>query len=227
MALSQMLFRICSCWYNSRYFSVLLSDSLQDILGAEGADFNLEASHFNILYPDIVAASKNFPFEAESGSMDDAWRDLAQHLPSYRTAIHLVDKFHFALGRHILHVPPWHTDNVLLPQFYPSNEPMSAAASRKDDLHDLALLFAVFATGCLQDENLRPFYSEAEWYAHLSRAALSYHGVLEHASLSSVQAVLGLASNTRIVGKSKRNDQAWNLMSFGFHIAASVSDECA
>ena len=205
-------------------FSINLSDSLQDLFGVAGVEsVDPEASQFNILYPDIIMASKLFPFEVASKHKGESWRDLAHHLPPYERAKYLVDRYHFTMDRQILPVPPSQTDDALLPQFYPSDEAIDDMALRKDALHDLAVLFAVFATGCSEDESLPQFNPEAEWYAHLSRAALSFHNVLDHASLSSVQAILVLASYIRSVGKSKRSDLAWNHMTFGFQISTSVS----
>ena len=147
---------------------------------------------------------------------------LVEYLPPYERAVHLIDRFHFALDRQVRPVPPSQTDDDLLPYFYPMRNPLRFAELRKEDLHDLALLFSIFATGCANDYELPQLNAEGELYAHLGRAALSFHNVIEHASLSAVQTIHVLASYVRIFGDPRSSELAWNMISFGLQIALSV-----
>lgn len=116
------------------------------------------------------------------------------------------------------------TDNGLLPRFYPGNNAISVTEPRKEDLHDLALLFAILAVGCVNEFNL-PLpqrKADAEMYAHLSRAALVLRGVFEYANLFPVQAIFVLGTYAKVRGEGQ-SEAACNLLSFGSQIAISVS----
>ena len=116
-------------------------------------------------------------------------------------------------------------DDAFLPLFYPSNEPILPDALRKSSLHELAVFFAILANGCSSDLSLPQLNAEGESYFHLSRACLSFHSVLEHATFSAVQTMLILELYIKGVGKVRRSDAAWNWLNFGFQIAMSVSQD--
>ena len=115
-------------------------------------------------------------------------------------------------------------DDAFLPLFYPSNEPIQPDALRKHSLHELAVFFAILANGCSSDLSLPQVNTEGESYFHLSRACLSFHSILEHASLSAVQATFILELYIKGVSNEvSRSDGAWNWLNFGFQMATSVS----
>ena len=167
--------------------------------------------------------SKLFPFGSHHDHDHEHWRDLVYFLPSYGRAMFLIDRYHVTFDSTVVAVPPSQTDEHIIPLFYPAEEPIQGRDLSKDSLHDLALLFAVLASGCTNDYSLPQRNAEAESYTHLSKAALSFHNIIQHASLSAVQTILILSSYTRTLGMSRRADKAWSLMSFGCQIAISVS----
>lgn len=176
-----------------------------------------------MLTPEILLASNFFPFEPFFGRDTDCWRTLAHFLPSYERAVHLVDEYRRSLGRQVPPVTPSPPDNAFLPQFYPLNVPIQATKLQKCDLHELSVLFAILANGCANDLSQPQLNVEGESYFHLSRACLSFHTVLEHATFSAVQTMLILELYIKGVGRVRRSDAAWNWLHFGFQIAMSVS----
>ena len=164
-----------------------------------------------------------FPFGSHNEHHAEHWRDLVNFLPSYKRATFLIDRYHVTFDSQVVAVPPSQTDEQLIPQFYSEKEPINPGQLSIESLHELALLFAVFATGCTNDYSLPQRNAEAESYARLCRAALSFYDVFRHASLSSVQAILILSQYTKAVGMARRADVAWSLASFGTEVAISVS----
>ena len=144
-------------------------------------------------------------------------------LPSYKRATFLIDRYHVTFDNQVVAVPLSQTDEHIIPLFYSENEPIKPGQLSMESLHELALLFAVLATGCTNDYSLPQRNAEAESYARLCRAALSFYDVFRHASLSSVQAILILSQYTKAVGMARRADVAWSLASFGTQVAISVS----
>ena len=148
---------------------------------------------------------------------------LLDYLPPHEDALFLIEQ-HLAPGGHFV-VPVTHTQifDHLLPVFYPSQRVIPSSAFREDMLHDLALLYVVFASGCFLGSSLQHQGSEAESYMHLCRAALAYGRVLDGASLSAVQAVFILGMNIQFSGKPQRRKLADKVIIFAFQLAISVS----
>ena len=175
-----------------------------------------------MLSPAIRMASNMFPFEPDAQFDDGAWIQPFSYLPSYDRTIFLIGKYHGAPDRQAIPVKPSQTEEELIPLFYPSRKVVDTLTLCKDNLHDLGLLFSLLATGCSNDHSLPQINAEAESYAHLSRAALTFHNVFEHASLPAVQTILVLGSYTKAIGKPNHTELAWNLMGFAFQLAMSV-----
>ena len=194
------------------------------MLGVSSADPDcFDSTGLDPLPPEILAASDFFPFKLDYVGETEPWRGLARYLPDYNLALHLIRSYRMNLDRQVHLVLPSQIDDVLLPQFYPRNGVLREEV-RKNELDDIAVLFAIFALGCLNDDSLPLFNAEGEAYAGLCRAALSYHDVINYTSLSATQAILVLGSYTKSYGISRLGDGAsgWNLMTFGFQLAISV-----
>lgn len=139
----------------------------------------------------------------------------------------LIERYEMALHKMVDPVPSSQIDNELLPKFYPENAFSSSADSapcRKEDLHDLALLFAILSIGSSYDESMPVVNAEGETFACLSLAALSFYSVIDHASLSTVQAIFILGSyGQNALDNSRHSDASGSLLNFGFQLALSVS----
>lgn len=112
------------------------------------------------------------------------------------------------------------------PRRYSSASPSSSSQSDiqpKMDLHDLALLLMVFASGAAADLTLPPYNPEAERYRQLSRAALGLKSVFEEASLSAVQCICLLASYDIVAVRKNSMESAWKTLSLALSLGSSVS----
>lgn len=92
--------------------------------------------------------------------------------------------------------------------------------------HDLALLFIIFATGALGDQNLPPApnNAEAEHYYQLTRAALTLDPVLERApGVTTVQTLSLMAIYLGNAMKENSIESTWSLMGLTCTLAQSVS----
>ena len=173
-----------------------------------------------------MAASDLFPFAPVPCDSSEPWRELADYLPPYGRAVFLIDKYEQALHKMVDPVPSSQIEDELLSKFYPppSAPSSSSVLRRKEDLHDLALLFAVLSIGSSNDESIPHVNSEGESFACLSRAALSFHSVIDHGSLTAVQAIIVLGSyGQNALDDSRHSDTSGSLLNFGFQLALSVS----
>lgn len=96
--------------------------------------------------------------------------------------------------------------------------------STRMDLHDLALLYMVFAAGAAADLTLPPYNAEAERYRHLARAALSIKSVFDGGSLSVVQAIFLMGTYDVVSGRINSMESAWKMFCLASSLGASVSN---
>ena len=170
-----------------------------------------------------MSASDAFPllFDSSEGKR----RLLLDYLPPYDKARYLINQQLMASGYFVVPITPSQVIEDLVPTFYPLKEPLDPSAFRDDMLHELALLYAVFAAGRLLSSAPQEHEAnaEAESYMRLCRAALAFRGVFEEASLAAVQAIFILARDIWFAGKPRRREVADKMIVFAFQIAISVS----
>jgi hypothetical protein len=88
--------------------------------------------------------------------------------------------------------------------------------------HKLAVLFTVFALGAFMDLTLPPCNVESKNYFTLARAALSLRPILDCPDVSTVQAIVLMASFHTFSTSQYTLNSAWSLISLGSKIAQGV-----
>ncbi|KAF9030945.1 hypothetical protein BDZ89DRAFT_1064266 [Hymenopellis radicata] len=95
-------------------------------------------------------------------------------------------------------------------------------AAQTISAHKLAVLFMLFSLGSLVDLTLDPDNFESDNYYHLGRAALSLRSIFDSPEISTVQAVVLLATYHGMGGKRYTMDSAWSILSLGAKLAQSL-----
>ena len=157
---------------------------------------------------------------------------LLSFLPTYSRALSLVD---LCFSNPSWFIPTTEKSEViedLFPIFYKearvggSGAAGGASANSKfgpGKMHDLALLFALFANGTLVDHSQPVVNTEGLKYHQLCRAALGVHPILEYASLSAIEALLQISIFvTRLCDKNFQ-EYAWGTVSLAINLASVVS----
>ena len=166
---------------------------------------------------------------------------LLAFLPTYSRALSLVD---LCFSNPSWFIPTTEKSEViedLFPIFYKearvggssgsgggggASSSSAAGANSKfgpGKMHDLALLFALFANGTLVDHSQPVVNTEGLKYHQLCRAALGVHPILEYASLSAIEALLQISIFvTRLCDKNFQ-EYAWGTVSLAINLASVVS----
>lgn len=163
-----------------------------------------------------------FPFLPSVLCTPAACTKLASCLPSYDRASSLLETYFANFTRFTQHVDYSQARDELLPEFYPNNQPIDPERVSEEQMHDLALFFALLSRGALDDAAIPELRAESETYAHLCRAALALRNPLGHGSLSCCQAIMVLAMCLMPQRSYFSHEVAWSLMGFAFQIALSV-----
>lgn len=130
------------------------------------------------LPPPLSQASEMWPFAPAYLSNPAYVSQIATYLPPYERIKKLVDEYFQRFS--------WFIDrsqvlDELIPLFYPNKNPVSPSRVHVENMHDIALLFMVFAGGVL-GTNMHPSnIPEAERFKQLACAALTLYSVLDHA----------------------------------------------
>ena len=90
-------------------------------------------------------------------------------------------------------------------------------------LHDLALLYAVFACGAVADLTQPAINPEAERYNHLARAAMGLRSLLDYGSFAACQSLIWMGSYEMYSGRKTSQESSWKLISIAMTLASSVS----
>ncbi len=116
--------------------------------------------------------------------------------------------------------------NEMLPTIYGKQ---TAYADDYSGPHDLALLFSVFALGCVMDISLPNSTSESEGghYHQLALAALCQQPVLERPSVVTIQtlhisAVYNAMLGGDVSGGELTMESTWSLVAVACHLAQTV-----
>lgn len=191
--------------------------SLQDVL----KDEPYERSYELTLPPEIMLASKLFPFAPPALCNPTTFTLLACHLPRYDRATYLIESY---FRDHTHHMAPvtYNQAEDLLNRFYPGRSPISAHQLRAGDLHELALFFILMSNGYIGDFNRPVDNPEPLMFMHLCRASLGLHSIFSHGTVASVQAIFEMVSFSTQRLRLVHDDSAWTVMDLGFIIAMSV-----
>ncbi len=172
----------------------------------------------------LIQASQLWPFRVTYGSTAELHALVEAQLPSRERASGLSESFLMNLSWFSRPVTREQIMEELLPMAYKRLPDSSEGLKTKMDLHDLALLLMVFATGAAADLTLPPLNEEAEKYRHLARAALGLKSIFDGGSMSAVQAICLLGAYDVASGRKHSMESAWKMMCLAFSLSASVSN---
>ncbi|KAG6902306.1 hypothetical protein C0995_001916 [Termitomyces sp. Mi166 len=171
----------------------------------------LESDPTHEVSPEISQLSSSFPFTTPNSpeTYEKALDVLFGYLPSQPRAWSLCETY-------MEHVSwafrPMKRDEIIDETLSPIYKSMKERRSTDSPgphtifPHKLAVLFLVFALGALVDLTLEPYNAESDTYYHLSRACLSLRSIFESPEITTVQAVVLMASYHGIGGRRYTTD---------------------
>ncbi|KAH9839733.1 uncharacterized protein C8Q71DRAFT_744044 [Rhodofomes roseus] len=171
----------------------------------------------------ILRASDSFPFPFV-GPSSEVHELLLEHLPSHERARHLAEVY----VEHAAWLFRGVTREQILDEMVPfvygqPIETEDGTPVEYSNPHDLALLYVVFAIGCLVDFNQEPGSTEAAGYEQLARAAMSLKSVWVKPSLTTVQTLHLLSIYNGMAEDESRPDSMSMEISWGeLALAAQV-----
>lgn len=170
-----------------------------------------------------MRASDSFPF-AFTGATSEVHETLLEHLPSFERACHLAELYVEHAAWLFRGVTKEQIMEEMLPFIY--GQPVQAedgTAIEYSGPHDLALLYCIFAIGCLVDFNHEPSIAEATQYEQCARAAMSLKSVWVKPSLTTVQALHLFSIYNAMAEDDSRPDSISMELSWGeLSLAAQV-----
>ena len=170
-----------------------------------------------------MQASDSFPFTF-TGAASEVHETLLDHLPSYERARDLAELYIEHAAWLFRGVTKEQIMEEMLPFIY--GQPVHAedgTAIEYNGPHDLALLYLIFAIGCLVDFNNNPNTAEATQYEQLARAAMSLKSVWVKPSLTTVQALHLFSIYNAMTEDDSRSDNISMELSWGeLSLAAQV-----
>ncbi|KAF9072338.1 fungal-specific transcription factor domain-containing protein [Rhodocollybia butyracea] len=183
------------------------SSSWHFLLNETGVDSQKPRLTFEQPLPnDLPWLSYSFPF---SPTVDKGTR---QHLIELLPKIHVARRHYQNYYRNgAWQYTPISEIEFRTTIFQPFYDPQAEDHSYEDPLgsHRLAVLFFVLATGALLDLDGPSHPPEAKWYYQLGRASLALEPVMDSSSLSTIQALVLLASYMLV---DDIYDHRWPLM---------------
>ena len=172
----------------------------------------------------LTQKNKNnaFPFTPSYLSRAAHAAQVASHLPPYEEAVALVNVFFSSLW---MLVPIGRTgiEEDLFSQFYPNNNPVVPSTITVEQMHDLALLYAVLSCGAVADQGNSTTSIDADRLQQLARTSLGLRSVFDFGSLAACQTLFLLGCYEIYLGSKTSQESAWKLMGLGTSVAASVS----
>ncbi|KLO09671.1 hypothetical protein SCHPADRAFT_907557 [Schizopora paradoxa] len=167
----------------------------------------------------LVQVSQLWPFGLPIRSTIELHVLLESQLPSRERASGLGEAFLLNSSWSGRPVSREQIMEELIPAAY---KRLSNEQTARMDLHDLALLYMVFAVGAAADLTLPPYNAEAERYRHLARAALGVKSVFDGGSLSVVQAIFLMGSYDVISGRMQSLESVWKMFCLASSLGASI-----
>ena len=176
----------------------------------------------------IVRASDSFPF-VFTGAVSEVHETLLEHLPSYERACYLAELYVEHAAWLFRGVTKEQIIEEMLPFIY--GQPVQAedgTAIEYSGPHDLALLYLIFAIGCLVDFDHEPRTAEATQYEQCARAAMSLKSVWVKPSLTTVQALHLFSIYNAMAEDDSRPDSmsmefSWGELSLAAQVCQIVS----
>ncbi|KLO09687.1 hypothetical protein SCHPADRAFT_555303 [Schizopora paradoxa] len=190
--------------------------------GKEGAGVTLprEAAFLSLL-PRSTREDQHWPFRnTANASPGELHAILELQLPSLQRALALSESFFDNLAKSFQLVSRERVLDFLIPKAYETRPVCFFMA--KIDLHDLALLYMVFALGISVDPSNPASTAEGERYRHLARASLGLKCIFENTSLAAIQTICLMSCYNVIASNAGNNEEAWRMMYLAFNLGLSV-----
>lgn len=175
------------------------------------------------LPPEVVQASAMFPFVPKNLCQPFVYKQLVTRLPDYARVTALIEAYYSNFAWNAVPLDRLQVTEELIPLFYPNLRPITFSEFREENLHDLALLFSLLASGSVADLTQETINFEAEELDKLSRAALGLRDIFKYGSLAMCQALFLLGSYEAATRRKSSSEGASKLMVFGVCVALSVS----
>ena len=168
---------------------------------------------------DLEVFSQAFPFNPGAGLT--VRKIIQSYLPPRETAEYLVKTYLEQASWIFQSVTPEQIKDEILPEYYHTPIPTD------DKLHQLALLFLVFAIGALVDLNKTPENADAEHFHRVARAAMCLRSVIERPSFETIQAlhllsIYNAMSGNELAGQKTSMETTWSLVSLAAHLSHTV-----
>ena len=169
-----------------------------------------------------------WPFTPTEVSKDDIRLSIEAQLPTLQRANELVRFYVDNITWYSMPISQQQIDDELLPSLYERVDSARVTQDKyrqsdsKVDLHDLSLLFMVFACGASADHDQEPRNAEGQMYYHLARVALGLQPIFESVSLSTVQTLVLMALYDIIAIRKNDLEESWKMVFFATVIASSV-----
>ena len=172
---------------------------------------------------EVVQASAMFPFVPDYLRQPSIYEQLISRLPDYPRVTALIEAYFANLVWFVAPIDRPQMTEEVIPLFYPNRRPIAFSAFREENLHDLALLFSLLASGSVADLTQEAINFEAEELDKLSRAALGLRDMFKYGSVAACQTLLLLGSYETATRRKTSSEGAGKLMTFGVCVALSVS----
>ncbi|KAG9219101.1 hypothetical protein CCMSSC00406_0001511 [Pleurotus cornucopiae] len=175
--------------------------------------------------PDITRLSQLFPFGTDGlWNTEKSLDILLDYLPSRPRASALCETY--------MEQATWSCrpiqreeliDSILTPIYrYVKEREVGSPPPTAISAHLVAVLFMVFSLGSLMDLTLPSHSPESENYHQVARAALALRSVFDSPEISTVQAIVLMASFHSLGSRRYTIDSSWSLLALACKLAQSI-----
>lgn len=179
------------------------------------------------LSSELVQASQMIPFAPPYFSKENCLKQIVGHIPDLEEALNLTESyFHYGTFFN----SPVERSQVaeeVIPVAYKSGRPAKYEETSISDLPDLALFFAILASGNIMKPNAKGSQPSLgtlyDKFHHLARAALNVYGVFENGSIVTCQTFILIGLCELQLGRGPMRETSWKIVGMAFTIALSVS----
>ena len=175
-------------------------------------------------------SADGFPFDCGKMSKEELLVYIRGHIPPYPRATTLAETYLENFGWFFRPVLRDQIFEELLPSVYAwarASDALDPGDMSAADVHQIALLFALFSCGALADLTLPPDNEEAPVYNRIAKAALSRENLFGVANLQIIQALSLLGAYDLYLCSKNSLEFSWKMMSFSMILGSSVSSHCS
>ncbi|KIY71236.1 hypothetical protein CYLTODRAFT_140102 [Cylindrobasidium torrendii FP15055 ss-10] len=212
---------------DGKYFGRSAGSEALFLAGADLATYQWHEDIHHPLPTEVARLSSSFPFHLNGTvDVDAAFDLLLNELPEQPRAWSLCEAY---LEHATWAFRPIRREEMITEIVKPV---YGHAKDRADGLtrdarqavspHKLAVAYMLFSIGALVDLTIEPLSHESEKYFRLCQAALSLRPIFDSPEISTVQALVLMASYHAMGGMHYSVDTAWSIMSLGTKLAQSL-----